>query len=238
MDKISYIIEQTKMVMGYPVLSAEVRDIDIFNSETNKPAIYLKRALLKYYNNVPYTVRKAVGFGGAGTQNINVKEMISDLAEKANLDENSVYYVGVTNIQADEGSSIEKYSQFYQEFSTETYFDQQYEATLRDMFVGDAHYEYDSIDETVRVIYGGVATIYLSIGFGFNSLDFVPVPHLDTVSKLTAMNAIIAVSSTRSAANIGELSLSADYVQSLYDKLEEEVKYELYDLQPVVLMWG
>lgn len=239
LDKLTFIKEQSKLALGHPIMDSELSDSDIHDGST--PKVYLQGALLDYYRNAPYKVNKVVSPGSF----VDLTEVVTDVASRSGLDTSDIYYVGVLNLQMAEDDFFYGLDtqiltdEISVDISGETYFDQILQSTAKDMYTGDPYYSYDALERKIYIVKGVYGDVTVTIGFGFNSVDFIPPAHLPTVAKLTALKFLEAAISMRSSATLEiPVKLESDYLQVLYDKLKEELDLEMLDQRQAMMMWG
>lgn len=232
------------LFLGHPIFESELNVKDIYDCETKKSGVYLRGAMLEYYKQAPYQVRDVTGFNAVGTNYIQVKNWVDNIAGMASLDNtDDIFFIGVLNMQFEELDEINVLlgvNQFLiNSVSTETYFDMLQRRTMFDLFSGDPYYEIDSVLGIVRISAGMAGTMTTTLGFGFLIPDFIPETHLGLVSKMVALKFCEAVLAERTTGNIGgDVRLESDYINTRITDLREEVNKALNDIQPTIFMWG
>ena len=109
------------------------------------------------------------------------------------------------------------------------------EATKKDFIIGDETYEYDPINQSLRITTPAEGNITIGFGFGYSGdgsttfpWDGLPYNMLDLAGKLTAEEVLRELIVTRGSVNLtSDADLNTDVLSQRFDTLSEKNEEEL-----------
>lgn len=243
MDKVSFIKENSKLALGFPMLNIEESvDNSIFNSN-GLPGIYVLKTLYDYYKYVPYTVRKQLSYNESTGIPVNISDIKSEISLKTgSLTLGKIFFTGVYGLDYSYlpvGFGLTKYDPFYVQINSgATYFDRLLTQTFEDVNIGDPYYEFDEVTQVLTIISGGAGVISANLGFGFEIVDYLPVKHLNLFSKMVAKQILLTLKASRSTISYNDVTFDTMWMDDRLLTLTEEIRDELQDAAPAIVFWG
>jgi hypothetical protein len=247
--KSKIVVNEMKRLLGYPMLPIEI-------SESQIKEFALTPGLLDYYRQAPYEVYYSYKFTFANaTRTVQIEPILQTLRDKItatphDCKSDDVYFLGISRIDEDTlATTIHDPLLYWQQSNVgnrigealtggDLWLDLVHANTLNDLFIGDAHYEYDPIDNTMTFTYPSEGSLQVWWAFGFDTVKFVPQQHLLILAHIAAIRLLESVQAARTAIRAGEIEMPVDTVSSRLDELKTQLPNVLMEIQKPVILWG
>ena len=244
-QKEELVLRRIKTEFGYPVIDIEVEDEKIKQN-------FLITALIDYYRAKPFEYAKSIT-GSSGVVIVDIPDLTNVYGDSTELvNDRTSYFIGVVGMNREPsiihsdittltGVSlpiIDYGAGGYIWDMSDEIMESMHQATIQDLFENDLLINYDPIKEQIHVSqFSG--TVSLILGYGFNTLDFVPYKHLNVIAMLTARHLARSLRVARGSIDLqSEIGINEDILTETITRLDEEIPREMESIATPLLLYA